>query len=162
MKKWMVILLAALVLLVGLFVIWTWAISTARQQRKECTLLLQEGVTARGLILEVNEAWSSEGYDRVKYQFEDSGGRVWRGRDRVFSTGDPPTGERLITYARSDPSISRYGDWTRDFQRHKLERCVGKLPLFYIYILVGIGGALSLGLIKVVWQGIRWLYPDET
>jgi hypothetical protein len=156
LEEWLVLFLAALVLLVGLLTIWAWAISTARQQRRECTLLLQEGVTTRGLILEAKGSWSPEGCDRVKYQFEDADGRVWRGRDRILSIGDPPAGETLITYARSDPSVNRHGDWTRDFNRRKLARCVKKLPFFYIYVLVGIGGGLSIGLIKLVWRGVQW------
>ena len=162
MRKWTVLSLAALVLFVGLLAIWAWTLSNARRHRMECTLLLQEGVTTRGLILEAKGSWSSEGHDRVKYQFEDSDGREWRGRDRILSIGDPPTGETLITYARSDPSVNRYGDWTRDYQRRKLARCVKKLPFFYIYVLVGVGGGLSIGLVKLVWRGVQWLSPGET
>jgi hypothetical protein len=39
---------------------------------------------------------------------------------------------------------------------------VKKLPFFYIYVLVGIGGGLSIGLIKLVWRGVQWFSPAET
>jgi len=55
--KRLVLSLAAIVLVVGLLAIWTGTTYAARHKWRECTLLLQEGVTTKGEI-----TWTGDWY----------------------------------------------------------------------------------------------------
>lgn len=154
MNKRAVFYIEALVLLAALLVIWSWAIPTALHEHRKRLLLAREGVLVHGKILEAHKLLLAEpGYYRFEYQFEDGTGQVWRGRSRGYLSESVRTGESeaLITYTPSDPSLSRYGDWTDDYSRRQMER--GAI-LFPLYILVGIAGGLSLWLIKFMWRGV--------
>jgi hypothetical protein len=156
MNKRTVLYIEVLVLLVGLSAIWGWAIPTALHERRMRLLLAQEGKLARGQIPEANQLlFADPGYYRFEYQFEDATGQAWRGQSRGYLSENVRRGESdaLITYAPSDPSLSRYGDWTDDSSRRQMER--GAI-LFPLYILVGIAGGLSLWLIKWFWGGMQW------
>ena len=156
MNKRTVLCIEAFVLLAALLAIWSWAIPTALHERRMRLLLAREGVLVHGKIMEAHKLLLAEpGYYRFEYQFEDGTGQVWRGRSRGYLSEGVRTGEydALITYAPSDPSLSRYGNWTHDSSRRQMER--GAI-LFPLYILVGIAGGLSLWLIKWFWRGMQW------
>jgi len=58
-----------------------------------------------------------------------------------------------ITYAQSDPSLNRTGDWTNSISRRQLAWYAKTSP---ILILVVIGGGLSLILIEMVRRGVQY------
>ena len=90
----------------------------------------------------------------ISYQFTDSTGKAWRGWGKGFPAIDVRTGQKvlLVTYAPSDPSVSRLGNYTHESLRHQLEVSATTFPLF---ILVVQGGGLSLLLIVLLRRGAR-------
>jgi hypothetical protein len=139
----------------GLLAIWAWTIPSALNEQRTRRLLATEGVLAEGKILRLYDFWISPetGYF-INYQFTDSTGKVWRGWGKGFPAIDTRTGQKvlLVTYAPSDPSINRLGNYTHESLRHQLEVSATTFPLF---ILVVQGGGLSLLLIILLRRGAQ-------
>ncbi|MFZ5820148.1 MAG: hypothetical protein ACOYYJ_09610 [Chloroflexota bacterium] len=163
--KRLVWLLAVIVFLIGLVVIWAWTIPFASQTHRYYELLATEAVLTHGQVLSIDQsAWdwlaggSKYGHEgsTIEYQFTDANGRVWRGQGRGYQSIDS-TGNKvlLVTYARSDPSINRLGNYTGEHLRQELERSAAILPTF---ILVLQGGGLSLVLGRLLLSMVMWAF----
>jgi hypothetical protein len=162
-KKALVWLLVVIAFFIGLAAIWAWTIPSARQTQRYYELLASEAVLTHGQVLSIDQgAWDwlsgSNEYGHegstIEYQFTDANGRVWRGQGRGCQSTDS-TGKKilLVTYARSDPSIHRLGNYTGERLRQELERSAAILP---IVILALQGGGLSLILGRLLLTLAMW------
>lgn len=161
--KGLVWFLTAIVFLIGLVAIWAWTVPSARQTQRTYELLATEPILAHGQVLSVDEslwdwlAGSGEyGHEgrTIEYQFADASGKVWQGQGRGYISLDSSGREiALVTYARSDPSVNRLGNYTGEMLRGKMERSAAFLPLV---ILVVQGGGLSLILARLLLAMVTW------